>query len=156
MVGDTARELPNETRPASDIRAPNVQEGGRNLKLSGPIIATILAGILTAAGSVVGTSLQGWNSLQLEREKEQHELVLKMISIGDLKQAKANLQFLAESGLIADPQLAKKILDAKASPVLPRASGTPFSAPPGTPCGCNKSTGVCVGAVDDIGECVPH
>ncbi len=147
----TTTKVSTEAHPASDGTAAKAKKGGWLPKLPTPLTATILAGILTVAGSVVGTFLQGRNSLQLEREKQQHELVLKMISIGDQKKAKANLEFLAETGLIADQELAKKIL-AKASPVLPPPSGTlVFRAGPqdaGKPCGPNN-----VGRVTPFGTC---
>ena len=98
--------------------------------------ATILATILTIAGTILGTFVQSYESLQLERAKEQHDLVLKMISVGDLKLAKENLQFLAESGLIADHELANKILTAKANPVLPQSLvNSNVGKPDGMPCG---------------------
>jgi lysozyme family protein len=56
--------------------------------------------------------------MQLERSKEQHELILKMVSVGDEKQARANLRFIAESQLI-DPGLASRVLAVKEAPVLP-------------------------------------
>ncbi|MGX9989517.1 hypothetical protein ACS4RR_009915 [Rhizobium sp. Z1P35] len=58
-------------------------------------------------------------SQQLEKSKQQHELVLKMISVGDESQAKRNIRFLAESGLISDQVLAKKLLDVNVTGVLP-------------------------------------
>ncbi|ACE93038.1 lysozyme domain-containing protein [Rhizobium phaseoli] len=61
-------------------------------------------------------------SQQLEKSKQQHELVLKMISVGDEIQAKKNIKFLAESGLISDPVLVKKLLDANVTGVLPASS----------------------------------
>jgi hypothetical protein len=99
------------------------KESGWLAKLFTPLTTTILAGIVTVAGTVAGTLLQGRNSLQLEREKQQHELVLKMISVGDQQQAQANLRFLAESGLVSDDHLAQKILKAEAKPVLPPPPG---------------------------------
>jgi hypothetical protein len=85
--------------------------------------------ILTLAASAIGALLQGSNTLELEREKsqfsqrletqkQQHELVLKMISVTSPEQAKVNMQFLAESGLIAE-DIAKKILATKAIPLIP-------------------------------------
>jgi hypothetical protein len=114
-------------------------------KLPTPLMTTILAGIVTAAGTILGNFLQNYETLQSEREKQQHELVLKMISIGDLNQAKQNLQFLVESGLITDPEQAKKILASKATPVLPG----PWPGSNGRPCGANN-TGVMLD-----GMCVP-
>src|SRR5262249_183759 len=93
-------------------------------RLFTPLTTTILAGIITLAGTVTGALLQGRNTLQLELEKQQHELVLKMISVGDESQAYANLKFLVESGLIVDPRLAERILKAaEAKPVLPSLPG---------------------------------
>jgi hypothetical protein len=99
-----------------------------------PLTTTILAGILTLAGSVAGTLMQGRSTLQLEREKfeanktlesqkEQHELILKMVSVGDEKQARANLTFLAESKLI-DDSLGSRILGLNDIAVLPSNTAT--------------------------------
>jgi lysozyme family protein len=78
--------------------------------------------------------MQARSTLQLEREKfdanreiehqkEQHELILKMVSVGNEAQARANLKFLAESKLI-DENLANTILALKDVPVLPSNTGT--------------------------------
>lgn len=45
-----------------------------------------------------------------------------MISVGDEKQARSNIRFLAESGLIADKELAKRLLAAPSVGVLPAAN----------------------------------
>jgi GH24 family phage-related lysozyme (muramidase) len=50
-----------------------------------------------------------------------------MASVGDIEQARKNVRFLAETGLITDVELAKKILASKETPVLPRPSGLPNS-----------------------------
>jgi hypothetical protein len=82
---------------------------------------------------------------------------MQMITIGNnnIDQAKKNLLFLTESGLITDTRLATKIRDAAATgPILPSRA---FSGPlPGAPCGCNKATGVCLGVVNAVEECVPN
>jgi hypothetical protein len=105
-------------------------------KISMPITTTILAAIVTLAGTIIGTFVQGHQTLALEREKEQHELILKMLSVGDFKKAQENIHWLAESGLITDPDQVKKILAAKATPVLPLPSFNPaIEKPDGTPCG---------------------
>jgi hypothetical protein len=117
-----------------------------------PLTATIAAGFITALTTIASSYLQSRGTLQLESHKEQHELILKMISVGELNQAnlnqaKDNLRFLAESGLVTDPEQAKKILDAKATPVLPRPSaGSLPGAQNGTPCGPNMvmHDGICV------------
>jgi hypothetical protein len=117
-----------------------------------PLNAAIFAGFITAVGTIFNSYVQSRSTLQLEGLKEQHELILKMISFGDpnqanLSQAKENLRFLVETSLITDPEQAKKILDAKATPVLPRASpGALLGGPNGTPCGPNMimQDGACV------------
>lgn len=123
------------------------KESGWLSKFASPLTTTILAGVLTLAGSVVGSLVQGQNTLQLEREKfqasekieqskfdtsrrleslkQQHELILKMISVGDERQARSNIRFLAENGLIADQELARKLLESKTIGVLPSSSATP-------------------------------
>jgi uncharacterized membrane protein len=58
-------------------------------------------------------------SKEQETQKEQHELILKMISVGNVQQARTNLEFLAETGLVRDKGLADRILTVKATPVLP-------------------------------------
>jgi hypothetical protein len=116
--------------------ASKTGDGGWLLKLSPSVITTILAGIVTLAGTVISTFVQGYQTLELQREKEQHELILKMISVGDLKQAQENVHWLAESGLITNPEQAQKILATKATPVLPQPTFNPdIGKPNGTPCG---------------------
>jgi len=110
-------------------------ESGWISRLFTPLTTTVFAGILTFAASAVGTLIQSRNALDLERQKfktnmeleqskGQHELILKMVSVGDEKQARANLRFLAESQLI-DDSLAKRVLAVKEAPVLPSGSRSP-------------------------------
>lgn len=123
------------------------QENSWRAKLFSPLMATILVGIVTVAGSVTATLLQNATSLRLERskylttkeieeekfsftktletQKQQHELILKMISVDNIEQARSNLQFLAETKLLADEALAKRLTDAA-------EKGTPLIRPPGT------------------------
>lgn len=107
-------------------------ESGWFARLFTPLTTTVFAGILTLAASAIGAFIQGRNTLVLEREKfeanrsmemqkQQHELILKMVSVGDEKQAKANLKFLAESGLLSSG-LAASISASKDVPVLPTNS----------------------------------
>jgi hypothetical protein len=125
-------------------------ESGWSSKFFTPLTTTLLAGILTLAGSVVGTIMQGRQTIELEERKfqfsqnlekekfdftkdieiskQQHELIVKMISVGDEKQARANIKFLAETGLIKDETLSKNLLAAPAVGVLPSANGL---LPPG-------------------------
>jgi len=153
MSDSTANNLA-PSKPSSGGVALKPENGGWLSKLPTPLITailtgivTVLAGIVTVAGTVVSNFVQGYGAVQLQREKQQHELILKMISVGDLKQAKENVHFLAESGLITDPEQAKKILASKANPVLPQPSGLP-GLPNGTPCGPNDQgtmrNGMCI------------
>jgi Caspase domain len=120
------------------------QESGWPSRFFTPLTTTLLAGVLTLAGSVVGTLLQGRQTLELEERKfgatrdleqekfgfskaietnkQQHELIVKMISVGDEKQARANIRFLAETGLISDADLAKRLLASPWVGVLPATS----------------------------------
>jgi hypothetical protein len=115
------------------------RETGWGAKLFSPLTTTLLAGILTLAASAMGAYITGRNTLSLEREKfdsssaldkrkQQHELVLKMIGVADPEQGKQNLQFLAESGLITDADLAGKLLASKALPLIPPPASAPASA----------------------------
>lgn len=148
------------------------KESGWASRFFSPLTTTLLAGILTLAGSVAGTLLQGRQTLKLEeakfqttrnleREKftfskeidtqrQQHDLVLKMIGVSSVEQSKQNLTFLANTGLISD-QLAARI-KAAIEVVPPRippstpTSGTFRAVPTTTPgkfiiCSFNDRTG---------------
>jgi|ERR1041385_2597707 hypothetical protein len=113
-------------------------------KLFSPLTATIMVGIVTVGGSVFATLSQNKTSLELERtkyetakeveaqkfsfskdleiQKQQHELILKMISVNDSDQALKNLKFLAETKLLADEALATRIIAAA-------AKGVPLTSP---------------------------
>jgi GH24 family phage-related lysozyme (muramidase) len=98
-------------------------------RLFSPVTATVLAGILTVAGSVTATLIQNGTSLSLEKqksenserlesEKQQHELILKMISVDNVEQARTNVRFLAETELITNKELAKRLLASKETPLI--------------------------------------
>jgi len=133
------RQLEQETR---------ARENTWRAKLFSPLTATIMVGILTVVGSVTATLLQNSTSLELEKtkfqttklieeqkfsfsktletQKQQHELILKMISVDNVEQARSNLQFLAEAKLLADEALATRLTDAA-------ANAAPLIRPPNTP-----------------------
>lgn len=105
-----------------------------------PLTTTLMAGVLTIAGSVVATTLQTRNSLELENkkfetsknletQKQERELILKMASVGDIDQSRKNIRYLAETGLITDKDLVAKILARTDAPVLPAPSGASFPVP---------------------------
>lgn len=136
MAGDSSTMTLEERRLALDElkEQHDHQLRTRELDLKGaenswvsrlftPLTTTIFAGILTLGASVVGTLMQGRSTQDLEVRKEQHELILKMISVGDEKQARANLKFLADAKLI-DADLAGSILALKDAPVLPSTNSS--------------------------------
>jgi hypothetical protein len=106
------------------------RESSWTTKLFSPLTATLLAGIATVIGSVVATLMQNSQSLTLERQKEQHELILKMIAPTE-EQSKKNLEFLADVRLV-DDETAKNIRNAlaKVAPVNSAALGVTSSIPP--------------------------
>lgn len=121
-----------------------IREGTWISKLFSPLPATILAGVVTVAGSVIATFMQSKNALQLETtkfettksleeqkfrgskeletQKQQHELVLKMISVDSVEQAQKNLRFLADTKLIADEKLAERLRTVPAALIPPQAA----------------------------------
>lgn len=105
-----------------DLRKREIElkrsDSGWLARLFTPLTTTILAGIVTVAGSVVGTLMQGRSTLDLERQKEQSELILKMVGVPDQKQARTNLDFLADSGLL-DENVADRLRKTKTTPVIP-------------------------------------
>ena len=131
------RRLALEERKWADevaLRKAEAEAKGREnswtAKLFSPLTATLMAGIATVAGSVIATLIQNSNSLRLERQKEQHELILKMVTGTDEAQARKNLAFLGDVGLV-DEEIANKIRSAKTTPVLPAAGGfSSIGAPP--------------------------
>ena len=127
------------------------REGTWAAKLFSPLTATIMAGILTVGGSVAATLIQNAHSLRLEQQrfdatknlerdkfiasktldiqKQQHEMILKMISVEDVEQARKNLRFLAETELITDRKLAERLLAAKETPLIrPSSAGASLSS----------------------------
>jgi hypothetical protein len=101
-------------------------------KLSSPLVVTVFAGIATVVGSVSATLFQNSHSLLLEQKKEQHELILKMVTGTGEMQARKNLEFLADVGLV-DEETATKIRNAKTTPVIPAANRAASTSIPPAP-----------------------
>jgi GH24 family phage-related lysozyme (muramidase) len=136
-----ARRLSLEERKWNDeisIRKTELEmkqnDGGWIAKFS-PLTATLIAGIVTAAGTIIVTNIQNSRNMELEQEKskqtqklesqkEQHELIMKMISVGNATQAGENLAFIADLGLV-DDETANKIRNRKSTGVLPSAAAAP-------------------------------
>jgi lysozyme family protein len=91
-------------------------------RLFSPVSTAVFAGIITVAGSVTATLMQSRAALDVERQKEQADLILKMVGVSDASQARANLDFLVESGLL-DKSLAKSVNQTKSTPVIPPSNG---------------------------------
>lgn len=91
------------------------------LTWSSPLVVAIFAGVLTLIGNAVISIVQSYNALRLETTKAElsRELelvkteqtrILEMIKTGgNAEQAKKNLNFLLETGLIADKGIAEKL-----------------------------------------------
>lgn len=98
--------------------AAKAKENSWWARIFSPLTATLFAGVLTIAGSVTATVVQNFYAQKLERQKEQHELIVKMVTGTDEAQSRKNLDFLADVGLV-DEETAKKIRSAKTVPVIP-------------------------------------
>src|SRR5262245_35498578 len=79
-----------------------------------PLVLAVLAAAVAAGGNAYVAYLTGGAQVALEREKSNAERtieetkaeaarILEVIKTGDPEKAKANLAFLSEAGLIADP-----------------------------------------------------
>lgn len=117
-----------------------LRENGWLARAFSPLTTALMAGVLTIFGSVVATTMQSRNSLeletrkfestkQLESQKQEHELILKMASVGDVEQSRKNIRYLAETGLITDKALVTRILARTDAPVLPAPGGASFPVP---------------------------
>lgn len=97
-----------------------------------PLVTAIIAGAISVMGGVIANYYQGKNNLalerykfdaneKLERQKQTHELVLKMIGTGEANQAAKNLLFLVNAGFIEDKEgkIAALAKDPETIPVLP-------------------------------------
>lgn len=74
-----------------------------------PLIVAILAAAVAAIGNASVAYLNGTQTRALEEQKAEAVRVLEMIKVGDTERAAANLDFLLQSGLIADEQRSAKI-----------------------------------------------
>ncbi|MBR1128593.1 hypothetical protein [Bradyrhizobium iriomotense] len=117
-----------------------LKDNGWFARAFSPLTTTLMAGVLTIFGSVVATTMQTRNSLELENkkfetsknletQKQEHELILKMASVGDVDQSRKNIRYLAETGLITDKTLVEKILARTDAPVLPVPNSGTVPAP---------------------------
>jgi hypothetical protein len=102
-----------------------------------PLVTAILAGTLSVIGSIAVNYYQGKQGRELEsakskatesleRQKQTHELILKMIGTDNPNQAAKNLQFLVQAGLIEDKdgRIAELVNNPNKIPVLPASTPT--------------------------------
>jgi len=114
-------------RAAVDLERAKLQSATREKRGSGvaAVLPTILAALLGLAGTAYVAYRQGATSLELEQRKFETSLILKAVETGNQQEARQNLLFFLEMGLITDRggQMQKKLKEnATAAPVLPPSS----------------------------------
>jgi V8-like Glu-specific endopeptidase len=100
-----------------------------------PLVLAILAAAIAALGNAIVAYVTGQQSQTLEDTKEESARILEMIKTGDADKAAENLRFLANAGLVTDPQRLAAIQRFLATrspgqgPSLPPASSAPGLQP---------------------------
>jgi predicted chitinase len=96
-----------------------------------PLLTTIFVAFLTASGAIIGNLVQGSNALKLEgekaereqklqKQKQEAELILQAIRTQRSEDARANLIFLVQAGLITlPPDQIEKLTNSEIMPLLP-------------------------------------
>ncbi len=83
---------------------------GKRRWINSPLTAIILSAIFTLFGTGIGAWYQGRANMELEKQRFQADLILKMIETnGDQKKAALNLEFLIKTGLIENDSLKERI-----------------------------------------------
>lgn len=72
----------------------------RGIWFSSPLLIGIFSAIFGLLGTGIGAALQGYSSLQLERQKFESSLMQKALEIKDRNEAAKTLLFLVDSGVI--------------------------------------------------------
>lgn len=72
----------------------------RGIWFSSPLVIGIFSAIFGLLGTGIGAALQGYSSLQLERQKFESSLIQKALEIKDRDEAAKTLLFLVDSGVI--------------------------------------------------------
>lgn len=99
-----------------DLKKEEISLREKEFKEKGKINSTIIIGISVAIiglfGSMISSSIQGRNQLEIEKTRLNSDLILKAIDEKDHEKSKENLIFLLEIGLIEDESnKLKKILN---------------------------------------------
>jgi len=77
--------------------------------LSSPLAPILLSAFFAIVGTVFGAWLQGRSNLELERQKYESSLVLKMVETDSKIEAIRNLEFILNLGLIKNEELKRRI-----------------------------------------------
>src|SRR6185503_13596496 len=122
---DVARLQFEREKWAADLRLREREldlreEEQRQARWRSPLTVAIFAAALAAAGNAVVAFVNGNSQRDLEDGKAESERILEMIKTGDPDSAADNLQFLLDSGLIADQTRVAKL----ASYLKTRGAGT--------------------------------
>jgi hypothetical protein len=134
---DVARLQFEREKWAADLRLREREldlreEEQRQARWRSPLTVAIFAAALAAAGNAVVAFVNGNSQRDLEDGKAESERILEMIKTGDPDSAADNLQFLLDSGLIADQTRVAKLASylktrgAGTGPALPAAGGIKF------------------------------
>ena len=81
-----------------------------------PMVLTVAAAVLGLLGTAVGAYLQGRTNSALERQKFESALIGKAFESGDRDQAAKYLTFLAQTGLVTDEVLSRRLMTLAATP----------------------------------------
>lgn len=65
---------------------------------------TIWVAIIGIVGAAISSLIQGYNNTELERDKFEFQVILKVATSDSLERNKNNLKFLLDAGIISDKQ----------------------------------------------------
>lgn len=117
------------------LREAELELRRREQRLAGwrsPLVVAVLAAAVAAGGNAVVTYLNGAQQRALEEQKSEQARLLEVIRTGSPDKAAENLRFLLDSGLVAEPDLVRRLhgfLDKRkvgSGPSLPLADA-PFA-----------------------------
>jgi V8-like Glu-specific endopeptidase len=119
-----------EAKPDAAAREPPPKaDKGAASSFANPLVVAILAAAVAAAGNAMVALVNGQQTRRVEEVRAEASRILEMIKTGDPDTAAENLRFLAESGLISDPERREAIQTFLAArspgqgPALPTAAG---------------------------------
>src|SRR6187431_1510200 len=80
-----------------------------NTFLKSPLLPLFLSAFFAILGTGIGAWLQGKSNIELEQQKYESSLILKMVETDSRSQAITNLDFLLTLGLIKNNDLKDKV-----------------------------------------------